>query len=242
MKKNMAYVIGLVLMFSTAGVYLNAQGMGGGGYGGERGFNSDGDGRRMHQREGMREGMGMRDRDGYRDKRSSRKNVRNKKTNRNKSRKKGYGNQNIEKEVFETIKKHDSAFAGKLEKLKETNARKYKLILRKSSKPLMMCKRHGGGLAMEKDMVEGIKLEYETRELSFKYKKASSSEKKAIEKSLKVKVSKLFDLRAKGQEIRIKKMNKEIGELQSKLKERKAHKSEIVKTRVDKLTGQGYTW
>ncbi|MCK5357959.1 MAG: hypothetical protein KAJ48_06150 [Elusimicrobiales bacterium] len=241
MKKNTAYVMGLILMFSTAGVYLNAQGMGGG-YGGEHGFNSD-DGMRMHQREGNREGMEMRHKDSYRDKRSSRKNIKNKKIKRIKSKKMGgYGNQDIEKDVLSTIKKHDSSFAKKLEKLKEDNARKYKLILRQASKPLMMCKRHGGDATMEKDMVEGIKLEYETRELSFKYKKASSSEKKVIEKSLKTKVSRLFDLRAKGQEIRIKNMNKEIGELQSKLKDRKAHKAEIVKTRVDKLTGQGYTW
>ncbi|MEA3306249.1 MAG: hypothetical protein U9Q34_00505 [Elusimicrobiota bacterium] len=239
MKKNMAYVLGLILMFSTAGVYLNAQGMGGGGYGGERGFNSD-DGMKMHQREGT----GMRDRDGYGDKRSSRKNIRVKKTKRAKSKMMGggYDRQDIEKDVMATIKKHDSSFAKKLEKLKDSNRRKYKLILRKAGKPLMMCKRHGGGTSMEKDMVEGIKLEYETRELSFKYRKASAGEKKAIEKNLKVKVSRLFDLRAKGQEIRIKKMTKEIGELQSKLKDRKAHKAEIVKTRVDRLTGEGYTW
>ncbi len=237
MKKNIVYVIGLILMFSMAGVYLNAQGMGGGGYGGERGFNSDDDGMRMPQKEGMR----MRQKDGEGN--SNRKNIKNKITKRVKNKKMGYDKAlEIEKEILGTIKKHDSTFAKKLEKLKETNKRKYKLILRQASKPLMMCKRHGGDVTMEKDMVEGIKLEYETRELSFKYKKASSSEKKAIEKKLKTKVARLFDLRAKGQELRIKNMNKEIGELQAKMKDRKAHKSEIVKTRVERLTGQGYTW
>ena len=236
MKRNIAYVLGLILMFSTSGVYLNAQGMGGGGYG------MDDDGMRMHQKEGMRERAEISD-DGYR------KNIRIiKKKKRGgkdgfspKDMKMGHI-QDMEDEVISTIKKHDSSFAKKLEKLKDTDRRKYKLILRNSAKPLMMCKRNGGDVAMEKDMVEAIKLEYETRELSFKYKKASSGEKKDIEKSLQVKVSKLFDLRAKGQELRIKKMTKEIGKLQAKMKDRRAHKSEIVKTRVDKLTGQGYTW
>ncbi len=226
MKRNIAYVLGLILMFSASGVYLSAQGMGGDGYG------MDDDGMRMHQKEGMREGMGM-----------PNKNVKRiKKIKRVKNKKMGPGGMDIEGEVLSVIKKHDSSFAKKLEKLKETDRRKYKLILRNSAKPLMMCKRHGGETDMEKDMVEGIKLEYETRELSFKYKKASTGEKKDIEKSLQVKVARLFDLRAKGQELRIKNMEKEIGELQAKMKERKAHKSEIVKTRVDKLTGQGYTW
>jgi putative lipoic acid-binding regulatory protein len=236
MKKNMAYVLGLILMFSTAGVYLNAQGMGGG-------YGPDGDhDMRMQQKEGMREGM--KGQDDYQDKRSKAKYMKRMKSSKNmKNKKMGYDRQDIEKDVIATIKKHDSSFAKKLEKLKESNRRKYKLILQKAAKPLMMCKNHGGdATTMEKDMVEGIKLEYETRELSFKYKKASSSEKKAIEKKLKTKVARLFDLRAKGQELRIKKMTKEIGELQSKMKERKAHKSEIVKSRVDRLTGQGYTW
>ena len=122
MKRNIAYVLGLILMFSTSGGYLNAQGMGGGGYG-------DDDGMRMHQKEGMREGKGMSD-DGYR------KNVKIiKKKKRGgkdgfspKNMKMGYDRQAIEKDVMATIKKHDSSFAKKLEKLKDTDRRKYKLI------------------------------------------------------------------------------------------------------------------
>ncbi|MBU2530897.1 MAG: hypothetical protein KKD35_07660, partial [Elusimicrobia bacterium] len=61
-------------------------------------------------------------------------------------------------------------------------------------------------------------------------------------KSLETKVSELFDLRAKGQEIRIKNMEKEMANLHAKLKGRKAHKADIVKSRVDQLTDKKYSW
>ena len=221
MKNKMIYVLGFILMFSSSGVYLIAQGMGGGGFGPDREFSDEDSDMRMQQREGMGEGMGMRQNEGM---------------------EMGLNIQDMEKMVIGIIEKHDSEFAKEIQKIRQTDKKKYFLILRSSTKPLMACKNHGGDDSMEKDVVKGIKLRYETRELSFKYKKASSSEQETIKKSLETKVSELFDLRAKGQEIRIKNMEKEMANLHAKLKDRKAHKADIVKIRVDQLTGKKYSW
>ncbi|MCG2726753.1 MAG: hypothetical protein L6420_10995 [Elusimicrobia bacterium] len=238
MKKNIAYVIGLILMFSSAGAYLNAQEMGDEDIGIEQEeIAGDFDGG-----PGMRGGMEMRKAKGPGDREMRRGDK--KMFPRENMDDRGDNNQNVQKKVIETIKKHEPEFAKKLEELKKTAGRKYQFVLRNASRPLMMALRRRSDASMEKDIVEGIKLEYETRELSFKYKEASSGEKEAIEKSLTTKVSRLFDLRAKGQEARIKEMDKEIKKLRAKLEDRKAHKSKIVKSRIDKLIGisEEYDW
>ncbi len=233
MKRNMVYVIGLILMFSSAGAYLNAQPMGDGDIGTDRegiaGGLEGGDW-------GMPPGEGF---GGLKIPRGGNAKFPHKKMRHKNKKFQGRDiNRDVEVETVKIIKKYAPAFAETLNKLKTSAPRKYKLILRTSSRYLF--KRSAGG--SQKDAVESIKLEYETRELSFKYKKASSGEKKSIKNSLKTKISRLFDLKAKGQEARIKNMEKNLKELRVKLKNRKIHKAEIVKSRVNRLVGEGYTW
>lgn len=242
MKKKIVYAIGLILMFSSSGMCLNARGMGGGGYGEDRGFNSD-------EHSGMKGEMGMHHTDEFGNhgmlrgdkNRFKSKDMKSKKRRKNIGKKRFQGvdvNRDMKIQAVDVIKKYDPKFAETLKELKTSAPRKYKHVLRSSSRILF---KHIAGDS-EKDGVETIKLEYETRELGFKYKKASSAKKKTFKKQLNTKLSRLFDLRAKGQEARLKNMEKNIEKLRAKLKDRKANKSQIVKSRIDEIMGEGYTW
>lgn len=96
--------------------------------------------------------------------------------------------------------------------------------------------------SIEKDAVRALALEFETKELSVKYGNASDSEKKAIKESLRTKLGELFDLKTRGQELRVKHMEREIGKLKKNLENRKANKGKIVDQRLEQLTGEGYGW
>ena len=99
-----------------------------------------------------------------------------------------------------------------------------------------------GDESLEKDAVRGLALEFESKELSMKFNKASDADKKAIKDKLKTVLSELFDLKSKGQELRVKRMEGEIGSLKKKLESRKANKGKIVDQRLEQLTGEGYGW
>ena len=146
-----------------------------------------------------------------------------------------------EEKVLEIIKKNDPAFAKKVEGLRDTAPAKYKIVLRMSAK-LLGAAKMAQDESVEKDAVKGLALEFESRELSLKYNKASDSEKKEIKSRLKVVLSDLFDVKTRGQELRTKHMAQEIERLNNKLEKRKANKSKIVDQRVDQLTGEGYGW
>ena len=220
MKKNIAYVIGLILVFSSSGMCLNARGKGNK----DMGIESEA----MRGHDG---GMGMHRMDEFGEHKMLRgdknrfksKDMKSKKRRKNIEKKRFQGvdvNRDMKTQSVDIIKKHDPKFAEMLEELKTSSPRKYKHILRSSSRILF---KHIAGDS-QKDGVETIKLEYETRELAFKYKKASSAEKKTFKKQLNTKLSRLFDLRAKGQEARLKNMEKNIEKLRAKLKDRKANK------------------
>lgn len=147
--------------------------------------------------------------------------------------------QEVEARVLEVIKRNDPAFAEKLAKLKETNEKKYDTVIAMSAKGLMIGKM-SGDKDLEKDMVKGVSLEYEVRELSLAYDKASDGEKAKIKEQIKGKLGEIFDIRTKGQELRIKNMEKEISELKKGLETRKANKSRIVDQRLEQLTGNKY--
>jgi len=146
-----------------------------------------------------------------------------------------------EEKVLGVIKKHDPAFARKVAELKETAPAKYKMVLQMSGK-LFAVARMQQDETMEKDAVRALALEFESKELSLKYNKASDTEKKAIRERLKVVLSELFDLRSKGQEARVRHMEGEIGRLKKNLDKRKANKGKIVEQRLEQLTGEGYGW
>lgn len=146
-----------------------------------------------------------------------------------------------EEKVLATIRKHDAEFAKKLEQMKEAAPGKYRMILQMSGKMLMGAKMEGDE-ALEKDAVRGLALEFESKELSMKYAKADEAGKKEIKARLGKVLAELFDLKTKGQELRVKKMEGELGGLRKKIENRKANKAKIVEQRLEQLTGEGYGW
>lgn len=146
-----------------------------------------------------------------------------------------------EEKVLGVIKKHDPAFAKKLGELKETAPAKYKMVLQMSGR-LFAVARMERDETIEKDAVRALALEFESKELSLNYNKASDSEKRSIRERLKTVLSELFDLRSKGQETRVRHMESEIGRLKKNLDKRKANKAKIVEQRLEQLTGEGYGW
>jgi hypothetical protein len=144
-------------------------------------------------------------------------------------------------EVLEVIAKHDPAFAKKVEELREAAPGKYKMLLQMSGKLFGMARMQQDE-SIEKDAVRALALEYDTKELSLKYDKASDAEKKTIKESLRGKLAELFDLKTKGQELRVKFMEKDMAKLKKNLESRKVNKSKIVEQRLEQMTGEGYGW
>jgi len=139
------------------------------------------------------------------------------------------------------IKKHDAGFAEKLAGFKTAAPGKYKMLLMMGGKMLSGA-RFEADANMERDAVRELSLEFATKELGLKYDKATDSEKPAIKAELRTKVSELFDLRLKGQEIRIGRMEKDLAKLKKNLENRKGNKAKIVDERLSQITGEGYGW
>lgn len=146
-----------------------------------------------------------------------------------------------EDETLAVIKKHDAAFARKVEDLKTIAPAKYKMLLHMSGNLFAMAKMEQDA-NMEKDSVRVLALEFDSKELSIKYYKAADADKKAIRESLRADLSELFDLKTKGQEMRVKHMETEMARLKKNLAARKASKAKIVDQRLDQMTGEGAGW
>lgn len=146
-----------------------------------------------------------------------------------------------EEEIVATVNKYDPAFAASLAELKKIAPQKYKTILALAGKMLGMVRMENQE-GLEKDAVRTVALEYETKELAIKYGKAAAAEKAGIKTDLKLKLSDLFDLRLKGQEIRIKRMEKDLAKLKSDLEARRAGKAKIVEERFGQMTGESPSW
>lgn len=146
-----------------------------------------------------------------------------------------------EEKTLVIIKKHDPEFYDEIRELKAENPQNYFVII-KASLRLLRAAEMAKKTDLEKDVVEGIKLEYETRRLAGEYKEASSSEKGKIRERINDKFSRLFDLREKGNKVKIEMMEKHIKEMKERLADRKEHKNEIVKRRVDELLGKKFRW
>lgn len=146
-----------------------------------------------------------------------------------------------EDETLATLKKVDADFAKKLDDLKTVAPAKYKNIVQMASRVLSISKMEQDEGA-QKDIVRGLSLEFDIRELGMKYDKASDADKKALRETLRGKLSELFDLKTKGQEMRVAHMEKEIARLKKNLEKRKANKAKIVDQRLDQVTGEGFGW
>ena len=146
-----------------------------------------------------------------------------------------------EEETLAVIKKYDPAFAKKVEDLKSIAPAKYKMLLRMSGNQFAMAKMDQDE-SMEKDAVRGLALEFDSKELSLKYDKASDADKKTIKESLRADLSELFDLKTRGQELRLKHMEKEMARIKKNLESRKTNKAKIVDQRLEQMTGEEPAW
>ncbi len=146
-----------------------------------------------------------------------------------------------EDEILAMITKYDPAFAKKIGDLKEIAPGKYKMIMQMSGKLFGMARMQQDE-SIEKDAVRALSLEYDTKELGLKYEKSSDADKKTIKETLRGKLSELFDLKTKAQELRVKRMDAEIASLKKNLESRKVNKTKIVEQRLEQLTGEGYGW
>ncbi len=146
-----------------------------------------------------------------------------------------------EEDTIAIIKKNDPDFAKRVEDLRGTAPAKYKMLLQMSGKLLGMARMQQEE-GVEKDAVRMISLEFDTRELSLRYDKASDADKKAIKDALRGKLGELFDLKNRAQELRVKHMEKEMARLRKNLDNRKLNKDKIVQQRLDQMTGEGYGW
>ena len=146
-----------------------------------------------------------------------------------------------EDETLTVIKKHDAAFAKKVENLKTIAPPKYQMVMEMSGKLLAASKMEGDE-ATEENAVRMLALEFESKELSLKFDKASDADKKGIKEALKANLSELFDLKSKGQELRVKSMEAKLAKLKENQGKRKINKDKIVEQRVEQLTGEGYGW
>lgn len=144
-------------------------------------------------------------------------------------------------DLLEIIGKHDPAFAGKLKELKSAAPARYRMAMQLSRK-LLFNPKVAEDEALEKDAVRGLSLELDVKELAQKHEKAADAEKASIKAELRKKLSELFDLKNKAQELRLKHMAGEVAKLQKKLEARKANKAKIVEQRADQLTGEGEGW
>ncbi len=153
----------------------------------------------------------------------------------------GWEEEGGEDRVLEIVKKHDPAFHGKLLGLRESAPAKYKMATRMAGKAFMMSRMEQDP-SLEKDAVRMMALEYETRELGLSYEKAKDSEKAKLKAELKKGLSELFDLRLKGQELRVKRMEKDLAKLKGQLEKRKGSKARLVESRLEQMTGEAETW
>jgi len=145
--------------------------------------------------------------------------------------------ENMESKVMEIIKTYDPSFASKLEQLKKEDPFKYKNVMRMAGASLASS-RNIDDKDVEKNIVREISLEYEVRELSSQYNKASSNDKANIKSQIKSKLSEIFDIRTSVRELRIKELEGKVAELKSNIKSRKQNKDKIIEQRLNKLTSK----
>jgi hypothetical protein len=146
-----------------------------------------------------------------------------------------------EEETLAVIKKHDPAFAKKVEDLKSIAPAKYGMVLQMSGRQFAFARMEQDE-SVERDAVRSLALEFDCKELSIKHGRAADAEKKIIKESLRAKLGELFDLKSRAQELRVKHMEKEIGKLKKNLEARKGNKVKIVDQRLEQLTGEGFGW
>ncbi len=142
----------------------------------------------------------------------------------------------VEAKIINIVSKNDPQFASRLNELKKNFPHKYNQIIRFGSNLLEL----SDDEIAEKDIVRGMMLEFETRELALRYPKAQGDEKEKIKAEMRAKLNELFDIRTKIQQLRVKRLELRIKELKSDLEKRVENKSKIIESRLNELCGARY--
>ena len=144
---------------------------------------------------------------------------------------KGYVAAEAERKVMEIVSKNDPSLAEKLRELKKNRPNRYMQIIKVSANLFDLS---GDGIS-EVDIVRGIALEIETRDLASKYSSANSSEKDKIRSEMRKKLADLFDIRTRIMEVKIKRLESKIKDLKDDIERRKQNRSKIIDDRVNDL-------
>ncbi|MFA5140612.1 MAG: hypothetical protein WC728_15395 [Elusimicrobiota bacterium] len=96
-----------------------------------------------------------------------------------------------------------------------------------------------------KSMIGNFKLEMRLRKLTEGYREAKDEKEKArIKDELKTALEEQFDSKLAAQEMRLKRMEQEIGELRKRVEKRRKDKKKLVENRLGVVTGaeEGWDW
>jgi len=149
----------------------------------------------------------------------------------------------LEKKVLEEIGKVSPYLKEKLIKAKQEHPRFYNMVIRRAIKGYFWWQKLKKDPEGKKFADKLWKLSIKEKELAVRYRNATSEkEKKRIISELKKIDSTLFDLRQKARELTIRDLEEKIKKIKEELKERKAHKEEIIQEHIDRLTGREKRW
>ena len=154
--------------------------------------------------------------------------------------------QNLEKKAMSYLDVENPEHKARLLEIKEKHPYVYKreigAVLREKRKLERVKKRDP---EKHKRLQAIQKLDRETRSLGFDYKQAESDEDKAkIKKALESALNQLFELREAERNDEISRLERQLEELKQSVKNRAKNRAQIVKTRLESLTGEDrdYRW
>lgn len=140
-----------------------------------------------------------------------------------------------EREVLDFVRGHDEQMAERLTHLRQ-------------EKPEMFRRRFREILRMYRDpeirerFVKQHQTRREIRRLARDYREAKGKDKEAVKAKLEKALSDVFDLDLGNKELQIKKMQEQIAALKEKIAKRRAKKGELVRKRLDRMTGEDEDW
>ncbi len=149
----------------------------------------------------------------------------------------------IEERLISEVDKVSPYLAEKLRDLKKNRPRLYRIVLGKLARGYRWYQRLKHDPKGKKFADELWKLSLKERELALKYKESESEKvKKQIAKEIKKISEKLFDLRQEAREIAVKQLEEKLKTIKEELKEREAHREEIIQQHIDQILGKGQGW
>ena len=143
-----------------------------------------------------------------------------------------------ERYVLEFIRQHNPEMADRLAEARERRPAEF----RQKMHHIVMMYRHP---EVRETWVRQQESEQKVRKLADSYRKADAKQKEALRPGLEQALSDQFDSKVAEHELRVKKMQEEIGRLRDQIAKRKALKSQILKKRLAEITGddvESWNW